>query len=146
MIEPAGSGRVSPDEGAKVGQGPTVRESRAELPREQHLNRAEESGNEGLSGSVGLNTYPGTWRNARRKRQRARRIQALPDDDWEVEPGDDGDSRYGGDPGRWAGWMTLRITIADPSHLVFKGALTPVKTYKVGQCESGWIPSSRRAR
>jgi DNA-directed RNA polymerase specialized sigma24 family protein len=38
---------------------------------------AEESGNEGVSGSVGLNTHYRNLEDARKKRQRARRIEAL---------------------------------------------------------------------
>jgi hypothetical protein len=63
----------------------------------------------------------------------------LQNDEWDVEPGDDGDIR---DPEAvlarmrascWSpgpGWMKLTLTNknADPDHSVFKGALTPVKT------------------
>jgi hypothetical protein len=38
---------------------------------------AEESGKEGVSGSVGLNTHYRTLEDARKKRQRARRVEAM---------------------------------------------------------------------
>jgi hypothetical protein len=61
-----------------------------------------------------------------------------------LPPDPQGDrTRISWDP--WSIRAGSRTLSADPSHSAFRGALPPDKTYRVGQCASGWIPFFTRA-
>lgn len=52
-------------------------------------------------------------------------------------------TRISWDP--WSVRAGSRTVDSDPSNSVFEGAFPPDKTYRVGQCASGWIPFFTRA-